>query len=314
MNILYVANEWDYGDPTAGRSFEHYNFYDSLRQMGHRIIYFDYFQNSRRQGNEAMNRDLEQLVKDERPDLLFACFMYDEVSRETMRRISDSGLTTTLHWFCDDHWRWDSFSCQWAPCFNWIVTTASEAPAKYASIGYTNVIKSQWGANPILYERDRDWEHSVTFVGRSHGDRHLYLNALRDAGINVQVWGPNHGNGRLTQEDMIRVFGSSKINLNFAEAAQPGCRQIKGRNFEVPSCGGFLLTNVADNLGDYFELGKEIGVFEGLGDLVDKVRYYLAHSSERMAIARRGYERCLRDHTYERRFNEIFQRIGLCER
>src|SRR3990170_1388551 len=71
MTIVYVANEWDYGDPSAGRSFEHYNFYDSLRQMGHRIIYFDYFQNSRRQGNEAMNRDLEQLVKDERPDLLF---------------------------------------------------------------------------------------------------------------------------------------------------------------------------------------------------------------------------------------------------
>src|SRR3989304_985752 len=171
MNILYVANEWDYGDPTAGRSFEHYNFYDSLRQMGHRIIYFDYFQNSRRQGNEAMNRDLEQLVKDERPDLLFACFMYDEVSRETMRRI-----------------------------------TASDAPAKYEAMGYKNAIKTQWGANPHAYPIAKEPNPTVTFVGRPHGDRHLYLEPLRRAGIDVWVFGPGQVLGRMTQERMIATF------------------------------------------------------------------------------------------------------------
>src|SRR3990172_2774366 len=311
MNILYVANEWDYGDPTAGRSFEHYNFYDSLRQMGHRIIYFDYFQNSRRQGNEAMNRDLEQLVKDERPDLLFACFMYDEVSRETMRRISDSGLTTTLHWFCDDHWRWDSFSCQWAPCFNWVATTASDAPAKYEAMGDKNAIKTQWGANPHAYPVAREPNPAVTFVGRPHGDRHLYLEPLRRAGIDVWVFGPGQVLGRMTQERMIATFMHSRINLNFSESAQPGYRQIKGRHFEIPSCGGFQLTNDADNLRDYFEFGKEIVVFDGVPDLIDKVKYYLCHEEERKQIAYAGWKRTMRDHTWEKRFAEIFDRMGM---
>lgn len=309
MKILYVANEWDYGDPSSGHSFEHWNFWHSLVHMGHEVRYFDYYQRCKAIGQEVMNLELDRLAP--WSDVLFACFMYDEVNRETMRRISAAGKTKTVHWFCDDHWRWESFSCQWAPCFNWIVTTTSDAPAKYCSIGYENVIKSQWACNHFLYHTAFRSDLPVTFVGRPHGDRHVYLNALRQAGIRVTVFGPGHDGGRLSQEEMIRIFGVSVINLNFAESAQPGYRQIKGRNFEVPGCGGFLLTNRADNLDDYFEIGKEIAVFEGVDDLVDKVRYYLSHEDEREAIARAGYERVLRDHTYEKRFNEIFERMGL---
>lgn len=87
--------------------------------------------------------------------------------------------------------------------------------------------------------------------------------------------------------------------------------QIKGRNFEIPGCGGFLLTGKADNLQDYYIDGKEIVIFENTGDLIEKARYYLQHDEEREAIAQAGHERTLRDHTYEKRFNEIFEIMGL---
>ena len=45
--------------------------------------------------------------------------------------------------------------------------------------------------------------------------------------------------------------------------------------------------------------------------MIDKIKYYLEHNEEREAIARAGYERTLREHTYEKRFNEIFKTIGL---
>jgi spore maturation protein CgeB len=86
--------------------------------------------------------------------------------------------------------------------------------------------------------------------------------------------------------------------------------QIKGRNFEVPGCGGFLLTGMAENLGQYYEIGKEVACFDDRHDLIDKVRYYLEHEDEREAIAQAGYERTLREHTYARRFSEIFGHIG----
>ena len=51
--------------------------------------------------------------------------------------------------------------------------------------------------------------------------------------------------------------------------------------------------------------------FDDRYDLIEKVRYYLTHEDERAAIARAGYERTMRDHTYARRFSEIFKQIGM---
>ena len=89
------------------------------------------------------------------------------------------------------------------------------------------------------------------------------------------------------------------------------CNQIKGRNFEIPGCGGFLVTSRIDGLDKYYADGKEIIIFEDKDDLIDKIKYYLSHEVEREFIARAGYERTLRDHTYEKRFNDLFERMGL---
>ncbi len=87
--------------------------------------------------------------------------------------------------------------------------------------------------------------------------------------------------------------------------------QLKARTFEVPGCGGFLLTQDAPALEEYLLPGLEVGTFEDPSSLVDAVRYYLSNEDERHQIAQAGYRRVIRDHTYERRFDEIFFRTGL---
>ena len=87
--------------------------------------------------------------------------------------------------------------------------------------------------------------------------------------------------------------------------------QIKGRNFEIPGCGGFLLTGRADDLERYYRPGLEVACFDTPEDLVEKTIYYLEHDDERARIAERGYERTLREHTYVHRFAEIFGTIGV---
>jgi len=37
----------------------------------------------------------------------------------------------------------------------------------------------------------------------------------------------------------------------------------------------------------------------------------MEHEEERNAIAKAGYERTIKDHTYEQRFREIFSAMGL---
>ncbi|MBF2067330.1 MAG: glycosyltransferase [Calothrix sp. C42_A2020_038] len=371
MRILYVAMKYDYGKPEQGYSFEHCNFYDSLQHMGHTILYFDFMTLMQKHGRRWMNRRLIEVVKAEKPDLMFTCLYTDQFDPKTIRYISKKTNTVTLNWFCDDHWRFDDFSQYWAPCFNWVVTTDQSALSKYAAIGYKNVIKSQWGSNHFLYKKlDLPLKYDVTFVGQAHGDRKQVIEQLQQAGIKVEAWGNGWENGRVSQAEMIEIFNSSRINLNLTNASVPQSpkpysrylssfplklifrvsaktplkkwlnydnvgelieklipaaagnsqsstqqysQQIKGRNFEVPSCGGLILTSPADNLEDYYILGQEIICFDDTNDLINKIKYYLEYEQERHAIAQAGYERTLKEHTYTERFNSIFKHIGLLE-
>jgi spore maturation protein CgeB len=220
MRILYVAMKYDYGEQSRGYGFEHYNFFDALHHMGHDLLYFDFASLLQQRGHAAMNRRLREVVRTEKPDLLFCVLFRDELDRRIMRGISESGDTVTVNWFCDDHWRFDGFSRHWAPCFNRVVTTAASALPRYAQCGFHHVINSQWACNHYLYRKlDLPLAYDITFVGRPHGNRRAIITALRDAGIQVQTFGPGWENGRVDQEQMIAIFNQSRINLNLANAS-----------------------------------------------------------------------------------------------
>ncbi|MCE3257935.1 MAG: hypothetical protein K0Q64_2018, partial [Nitrobacter vulgaris] len=80
------------------------------------------------------------------------------------------------------------------------------------------------------------------------------------------------------------------------------------RIFEATGSGVFLLTEYFPNLQKHFEIGKEIEVFHDDSDLIDKIRYYIAHPREREDIAERGLQRCLREHSMGQRIHD-FDRI-----
>lgn len=355
--------KYDYGRPERGYSFEHYNFYESLRHIDGDLIYFDFMSLLASLGKRKMNARLLEMVRSEKPDLMFTILFKDELSQDVLHEISTRTSTATLNWFCDDHWRFDNYSRFWAPHFSWVVTTAKSAWPKYQAHGFQNVIKSQWGCNHWIYRKlDTSTEYDVTFIGQPHGNRREMVQALREKGINVRCFGLGWEEGRISQDDMIRIFNQSRINLNFSNASvmagqeqssamleglarvaqaldyvpfggavkalgrkmltPRGSRagtpaayadQIKGRNFEVPGCGGFLLTSTTEDLENYYDFDRELVCYNGIQDLADKIRYYLSHEPEREAIARRGYERTLREHTYEKRFKEIFAKIGLTD-
>lgn len=320
MKILYCAMRWDYGDQSRGECHEQVNFHDTLVNMGYEIVQFDFMEMVQQVGAEKTNELLIEEVKKEQPDLLFAVLFEQEIFPETIRTITEELDTVTFNWFTDDHWRFDNFSRFYAPPFSYVATTDPQSVPKYHGIGYENVILSQWACNQYLYkpipgERTMD----ATFIGMPHGDRKKIIRHLRKNGIDVKTWGYGWPEGRLTQQQMIETFSRSKINLNLANSStksriffwRKGTQQIKGRNFEVPGCGSFLMTNYVAHLEDYFEIGKEVVCFENQKDLLEKIRYYLKNDEEREAIALAGYERIINDHTYEKRFRIIFQKMGL---
>jgi spore maturation protein CgeB len=329
MKILYVAMADDYGDPSRGPSFEETNFRTALEGMGHEVVAFDFMAEMKAHGKREMNSRLVDAAKEADPDLSFFFLFEDQIDPETIRAVGTAG-GPTVNWFADDHWRFDGFSRHFAPALDWSVTTDRDSLPKYEAIGYGNVILSQWACNRYAYDRVADGlEYDVTFIGQAYGERPATVEKLRAEGFDVRCWGFGWPEGRIEQDEMVRIFGASRINLNLSSAFDPPERlpmrllrpfrgkregrrsQIKGRTFEVPGSGGFLLTDHVAHLEDYLTPGEEIGTFEDADDLVAQVGWWLDHERERARAADAGYRRVREDHTYDQRFAEIFKRIGV---
>ena len=104
------------------------------------------------------------------------------------------------------------------------------------------------------------------------------------------------------------IFHDSKINLNIT------LRSIKSgiplRCMEIMSCGGFLLTNFQSDVFKHFVAGEDFVYFESNDDMLQKIDYYLTHEKERTSIAESGYQKVIKNHSYETIFQQIFNIIG----
>ena len=104
--------------------------------------------------------------------------------------------------------------------------------------------------------------------------------------------------------DMYRALARSRITLNrHINVAENNANNM--RLYEATGVGALLLTDRKDNLGDLFEIGKEVVAYSSAEEAAELIRYYLAHPDEAQAIARAGQARTLREHTYRHRMEEL---------
>jgi len=109
-----------------------------------------------------------------------------------------------------------------------------------------------------------------------------------------EVWGLN----------MYRALARSGITLNrHINVAENNANNM--RLYEATGVGTLLLTDRKDNLGELFEVGKEIVVYSTQEEAAELVRYYIDHPDEAIAIASAGQNRTLSEHTYAHRMKEL---------
>jgi hypothetical protein len=176
------------------------------------------------------------------------------------------------------------------------------------------------GFDPVVCERvgPQAKRYACTFVGglsRAHTRGTAFLeHVARHADVDFFGYGvetldagspirPRH-RGEVWGADAFRVFAQSHITVNrHIDVAENNANNM--RLYEATGMGAMLLTDAKANLGELFEVGKEVVAYESAEDAVDKIAYYSAHGDERDAIAYAGHLRTLQEHTYERRMVEL---------
>jgi hypothetical protein len=105
--------------------------------------------------------------------------------------------------------------------------------------------------------------------------------------------------------ELAQIYSQARMVLNVTIGGD-----VSLRVFEATQCGALLLNDATNNgLTELYDVGRELVVYDNDADLLDKIRYYLAHESERAQIAEAGYQRTLAQHTYAQRAQHILQII-----
>ena len=169
------------------------------------------------------------------------------------------------------------------------------------------------GANEEVYRKiegcPRDLD--VVLVGARFYDRPQTVDFLQRNGVRVEAYGAGWPNGPVSNEEQIRLLNRARIVLGFNRLSGSDWMGIKGRDHEVPMSGAFHLVNDFDELRNVYVPGKEVGVYRSGHELLANVRQYLADHDARERIAAAGHARARRDHTWRRRFADLFERLGL---
>jgi len=83
------------------------------------------------------------------------------------------------------------------------------------------------------------------------------------------------------------------------------------RDFDGPMSGSFYITHENLDLHMVYKVGEEIITYQNLDDCIEKVRYYLDNDEVRESVAIAGYRRAVRDHQWKKRFQGVFNLIGI---
>jgi spore maturation protein CgeB len=324
MKILCVFGAHNYGVPSRGQGYEYTNFIPALRRLGHEVAFFESLNKKRYSDFAELNYEFLKAVEGEKPDIILCVLMTYEIWTETLSLVKNNSDSILINWSTDDSWKYEQFSRFVSPCFHLYATTYSSAILKAQKDSYSNFFLTQWAAcAEKLAEpgRAEECRYRVSFVGSAYGNRTRWIDDLKKNGIHVDCFGHGWKNGPVSAEEISSIMRQSYISLSFSDSGfftqgnySKKSGQIKARIFEVTGAGGFLITENAEGIDRYFLPDREIIVFDNVESLTEKIRYFLSHPDERDCVARAGFVRTRNDHTYDIRFRNLIEKIGMTDR
>lgn len=302
MNIIIVAPRNSSNFPLRF-DYALWNFYLPLLKLGHSVSFFD--------SGSLGNQELRDRISEETPDLLF-CIMTGDAATcpnepwEVISEETKKGSINTFNWFCDDSYRFDSFSKRVCNTFRWCSTPELKYVDNYKSIGYNNIVYATWHANSDIYLLPATPKkiYDISFVGGLHGDRFEYIDYLQSQGNNISV-----PISKVSFEDMLSLYSASKVCLNFTKDYSKKNTQMKARIFEILATKSLLLTEYTEDLENCFP-NNQLLTFKNKEELSSKLKWINDNKENCEKIRLNSYAHFIKNHTSEKRLKDLLDKIN----
>lgn len=152
--------------------------------------------------------------------------------------------------------------------------------------------------------------YELSFVGSKRPERETLVRRLRALGLPLEPLG--HGWSEHSRVDRPEeVYRASLMNLGVGFASPSlTLTTLKARDFECPGAGACYLTTWNWELALHYDIGREILCYRSDEELAEMFSYYRRRPEECARIAQAAWRRCLAEHTWEKRFRDLFRRLG----
>ena len=271
---------------------------------------------------------LESLT--ERPIDILICMAQAPISPKVLMELRKRGVITVL-WFVEDYLRF-TYWRETAQFFDYVFTIQKGRcleEIRKAGAGQVHYLPT--ACNPLVHapveltdaEKER-WGSPLSFVGAGYYNRQQTFASLSH--YPLKIWGTEWPTGRpfdklvqesgrrLKPEEYNKIFNATDVNINLHSSSErdgvdPTGDFVNPRTFELASAGAFQLVDERSLLAECFVPGEEIVTFSSVEDLRQKIEYYRDRPNERMAVAEKARTRALRDHTYQKRLEQMLEYI-----
>lgn len=199
-----------------------------------------------------------------------------------------------------DTFGWTDLRVSWAMLFDYVFTWHPSYVQRFQQAGHPRVFAIPHAVDGGFFggvNVDQERCYDVGFVGNSG----LPQYSVRDrVSANLaKKFQTNDFLKKYSKEETAEVYGRSRIVVNVSRAEFP--QEANMRCYEAMAGGALLITGMPTELTEWgFREGEHFIGWrseEAIPDLVDR---FLRDSDRRLAIARAGQERTLKDFTYQR--------------
>lgn len=285
---------------------------------------------------KALAQHVLEQVRVHRPDWFFVYhdWCFEDIEDGLFEQLRAAGVRSVC-WHPDDEPEvWYSRNCKYDHNYDIVASHASNGVNRRLAEG-RKAFYLPWGFNHRRFQPDfsvpKEWD--IVFVGKNKVFDHETMSAKEDGaarqsslhtlariaeerGYSFRLFGEGwekhptlhpHTGGFLTDEEMLRVFQTSRLVFNpgwtaDGDGTQP---QSKLRHFEVPGAGALQVCNWNPELADLFQDGEETLFYRTEAELAEVVTRALADPAGLDRKCRAAARRAQQEHTLEHRIRTL---------
>ena len=301
------------------------DFAEELRALGHGVETFAYRRDNVLYKNKptkaayqrALNRRLERLCTDQRPDVVLV-IKGGPIAPDVVRRMKTATGALVVNIFPDNP-LWMMPLEQIEP-YDLFFTKERYALRQLELVGLRNLYYLPMYCVPSLHhpvalgeEQATALRDTVALVGARYPYRERLVRELAD--FPIRVWGPGWrradaslarhvGGGFLDGRAKLAVYCGATLSLN-PHHPMNDVGGVNTRTFELAAAGACQVVDLKEELPHLFKPGEEVVAFRDLPELRRQLSHYLAHPDEARAIGDNARRRALAEHTTRHRIEEM---------